>query len=373
MKKYIRAFLWGTFLSVLPFVVVVVIAYSGVAYICSLTEGKANEEGVEIDISSMSAEKLLEVIKDKNKVSSDTIENFCMKRKSIVNILKYVCNYNNYKGRKEEAHIYLEMFKQWRAEESVENPYYEEELASLGEGEDSSSIPMYITLLSEHNEYIAQPHTVSNRWLTDKYKMDWQILYVFCLYQALDEDSSGEEDIDEEELADDIDSLGDIGDEDDDISLVTVKKKKIDEIGKMVEPSYNYTWNAVEALKGHAFSFNPASMGGIDYGYPIDMEVSDSSCYDGFYSLTGKIPTSNIDTVQLLTRKDYYEMAADGTTCKLVRTEYNAERLYALLEAYGGERDLEIFLTSLEEMPQGKELVNRLKYDIEHEGEVIAY
>lgn len=371
MKKHIRAFIWSSILSVLPFVLIIVIAYSGISFICSLTEGKVNENGVEVDISGMSAEKLLEVIKDKNKVSSDTIEGFYMKRKSIANILKYACDYNDYKGRKEETDIYLEMYRQWRVEEEVPNPYYKKQLEALGEDEDPSSVPERITIVSNYSEYIAQPHTASNRWLTDKYKMDWQILYVFCLYQAIDDDdSSGNEEIDEDELVDDIESLGD---EADDVSLVTVKKKIINEIGKMVEPHYDYTWNAVEELKGHFFSFSPASTDEISYGYSINMEVPDSSCYDGYYSLTGKIPTSNIDTVQLLTRKDYYELAADGTTCNLVRTEYNAERLYALLETYGGGRDLEVFLTSLGEMPQGQELVNRIKYDLEHEGEAIVY
>ena len=366
----------GILFSVLPFVLIAVIAYSGVAFICSFAEGKANDNGVEVNISSMSAEKLLEVIKDKDKVSNDTIEDFYMKRRSIANILKYVCDYNDYKGRKEEADVYLEMFKQWRGTVAVPNPNYEEEIEALGKDGDPSSVPLYITVIAEYSDYIAQPHTISNRWLTDKYKMDWQILYVFCLYQAIDDDESSgdeaneEEEIDEEELADDMDSLED---EDDDVSLVTVKKKKIKEIGQMVEPSYKFTWNAVEELKGYAFSFNPAGMGSIAYGYPIDANVPDTSCYDGYYSLTGKIHTSNIDTVQLLTRKDYYEMAADGTTCNLVRTEYNAERLYALLEAYGGGRDMEIFLTSLEELPQGKELVNRILYDLEHEGEVVTY
>ena len=212
--------------------------------------------------------------------------------------------------------------------------------------------------------------TLSNEWIRDRYPVDWQIVYLLCFYDSLDNGGSST----------DIDA--DTG------KKIRLKKKYIEEViadvsqtitMDMVVPDatsdaafywaegYTYPFDAVNYDWG-LFAVEQQDV--FDYGLYTYYPAFEDSVWDTFRTykgtFSGYIPVSCLASVRTLTTYEVYKFAIpQGADVAPAQVISDTSKLEALLEKYGHGRTMDMFLYALEELPGGEEIAEKLRKGIQ--------
>jgi len=187
MKKKLRKWIIGVIVSVLPWLLVIILVLSGLNAVVSFFKnlfswGKKKD----IDINNCSIEQLIEAVDDKKIFTKKVLEEMMIDRKSLKYLLTEVHDYNN---RSEAKTISVELTVTYTVEEEREiedNENDTGEEAGNNEGDLSSGKETKTEkVLVTHTEDRYYDVIVSNDFLIRNYEMDWQTIYIMCIFKSM--------------------------------------------------------------------------------------------------------------------------------------------------------------------------------------------
>lgn len=216
--------------------------------------------------------------------------------------------------------------------------------------------------------------TLSNKWIREKYPVDWQIVYLLCFYDSYDNGGKST-DYDEdtgkkirlkkkyiEQVIEDVSSVITSATIVPDVSPDVVyyqlngKSHRLDAV--------SYRWGLLAVTQDDI----------SEYGYGIIYPTFTEKVKHNFKTYTatftnGKIPASCLATVRTLTTYEVYKYDFDSKTVQNKDTVPSSvvtdvSKFEALLEKYGHGRSIEMFLYALAELPGGEEIAEGLRKSI---------
>ena len=343
VKKKLKMYFISLIAGALPLIIICALVYGGITSAFNFFSG-ASETG-QIDVEACTLPELIAAVKDKSLFTDDMVESTMLDRTSLLRLLEAVNDYNN---AALEKSLGIQHTKSWSEKKSrrVARSYIDI---------DGSYVTRWVTQYYIANKTAKEKVEVivNNRWVRERYPIDWQIVYLFCLFHSMD----AEDDMD----------LGEDGE------TIRLKQSFVDEVVGAVACEETWAANAVSYSWGWG-SITPDEVcheygqGKLGSYYTTNkFFVPDSSIYSGGYSYSGYVPLSYLDSVQGLTFIDAYPGGAIGNKDKRT-TAYDSSKLLGLIEKYGNGRDLNCFLAALQELPQGIRIADKLVYDLERGG-----
>lgn len=206
--------------------------------------------------------------------------------------------------------------------------------------------------------YDVKPIELTNTWLREKYPIDWQVIYVLCFYDALDNGDKAEEYFEGKKIRVKKKFIEDL------IEDVAAKKA---EILELCDVGTDYVW---EKYSGHDLDAVEYNWGLLSLLKVSQEKVHGYGAYEPItpyyapYYYQGKVynvlfqgdyPISELDVVYTLTTKDTY----NGTT--LISSEYDITKLELLMEKYAPQRDIPFLIAAIKELPGGEEVAAEIE------------
>ena len=320
-----------------PLIILIILIYCGIASAFSFFSGA--EEIPSLNLETCTLEELIEAVKDKDLFTDEMVDATMLDRKSLRRLLEAVDEYNKKQLRRT---LTIEHTKTWKIKKTRLVPTY------------------YIYNGRRYFTYHVETYIVSKSakegvdivtditWTRERYPIDWQVVYLLCIFHSIDYD----EDIEYDE----------------DAKPIRLTKSFIKQVIKDVGCDYDWEANAYEYdWSGYITSDEVR----VSYGRGIyyrgnSFFVPDPSIYSKGYQYNGYVPINYLNTVRDLTYVDFYP--GGGYANKNFVTTYDCSKLFELLNKYGQERTLGSFLEALKELPQGTRIANKFIYCLEQGG-----
>lgn len=178
--------------------------------------------------------------------------------------------------------------------------------------------------------------------LLDRYKVDWQFIYLLCIYRYIDDTGK-------------VNGVVNVGEYELDAMLDSFAPKVVYEFDP-IEYWKNKTTLSESDIQSHPYNV-------VEY----DESVSNSLVVGGTVHHKRLIPRFKVKEIVLPYCRDVYRymVVPDGSggTRELVSydRQYDKDRFLALMEPYLGVRDIDVFLIALDEIPGMEGLVNELR------------
>jgi len=337
MKKKLRKWIIGVIVSVLPWLLVIILVLSGLNAVVSFFKnlfswGKKKD----IDINNCSIEQLIEAVDDKKIFTKKVLEEMMIDRKSLKYLLTEVHDYNN---RSEAKTISVELTVTYTVEEEREiedNENDTGEEAGNNEGDLSSGKETKTEkVLVTHTEDRYYDVIVSNDFLIRNYEMDWQTIYIMCIFKSManyDNWVPGEKIYDEN------------GNEIE-LEPEMLSESDIDEIINDFKFEFIYNYNVVEG---------PASYSKDDVLSVPHFPYATTKVEDGItYYIQGNIPMSELSMVKAPAFIDVYSSMS---------TYSLKDEFIMKANKYYDGFNIAHYFNLMKELPKGKEVANRYKY-----------
>lgn len=320
MKKKIKKWIIGTIVSILPVLLVAIIILSGLSAVASFfqnlfTWGQKNN----VDIDNCSIEQLIDAVQDKHVFTSDVLKEMMIDRDSLVTLLKTVNEYNN---RTESRKISVEL--------NYAYPVYDKETGqtSMGFG------IKYVDCDVDNNRFI------------QSYDIDWQTVYIFCIFKALQNYDNWDY------TKVDYDDNGALTE----AEPITLTKDDVQDVIDTIAPVFVYKYDVVNNKK------SKYSMGDV-YTLP-NKYITFTSGERTYY---GSIPVSVLSRVNGSSFTDVYYMnsAYEVTGTK---TYPKKQRFLSLAKQYNKNFKLDLYNELLKQLPGGQNLLSKYNYLFNDDG-----
>ena len=330
-------FLW-VIGSVGPLLILIILIYCGIASAFSFFSGA--DEIETIDVEKCTLDELVEAVKDRRQFTDDMVTGTMLDRRSLIRLLEAVQEYNNEKLRK---NVSIEHHVTWQTRTITKRTYY---YTFNGETYEAEQV---IEKIHNHEDDVGLDILIDHTWTRELYYMDWQIVYLLCLFHSIDYD----EDVEITEEGE----------------TVRLRNSLIKQVMGALKPRFDWAANAYEYRWG-VLTVKPEKVittYGKDIYYRENEHFEpDESIYSQGYSYTGYVPVSYLRSVNTITGTDYFEDGAVDE--KIWETEYDCSRLIALVNQYGNGRTMTSFLEALRELPHGNQIADNLIYCLEEGG-----
>lgn len=388
MNKKIKGIIISGILSIIPFIILIALIYGGFAAIASIFRGTKDAVG-----ENATADEMLVAVGNEEIITDDMMNGWMVDRKSMMRILEQVTEYNNREPK--ERTYSVEVQEYWwelvppptpvpvpeegedsgesgessaegensseetsedastseetsedasSSEETSESEGTTEEKSEGEEGAEEVYVPSYTY---KERFYYTDVSISENREIIQRYPVDWQLVYLLCVYQVIDSDV---ENFDE--------ALGE---------MVSISKSMIEEIVEVLKPKFDYEFNPLD----YWGMFNTTlSMGEVsshphythNYSYPTDStDIQGGSIYVHYYT-----PRMTLSKVVMPWKEDTYVQAEDGSYT--ITTKYKSDVIMDIVERFAGERDMELFLRALDMMPSGIRIGDEIRKALVEDG-----
>ena len=301
--------------------------------------GGTNGTETPVTVDNVTAEELLAMVSNPDIITDSQLKDWMVDRNTMEIILKSTIEANKIAGSRNyilEAELgYLVRPKA--------TPMPSPEAGSADTTEDPES-PRDIIYRSQSTK-VEQIMTVHSAEFEQRYQISWQMVYLFTIYCYSDDAKNG---------------------------IVSVSQPKVDKIIDALKPKITYYSNpALTWADGSYLSTNTVRQLYPFYnrynvgvrGNPLTQQERRRYDYvSGSTVRTWIAPYVAVKEVQMLYYKDTYNNTEAGHTGNdtYVRT-YDLQSFLQFYDAYGGGRNLSVFLVALDGLPQGKTVSEPIK------------
>lgn len=352
-KKWIIIGIVG---GIFPLIILLATIGSGMASVASLFSETEKVLG-----EYPTSDELLAAVSDGSIITDDMMEGWMLNRETMIYMLRRVTDYNSREPN--EKVFSVEVKEYWWEPVATPTPIPTPTPSTEEKGDvtptpipddetsaETTPAPTVTPTPTPEPEYEYK----ENYYYTDisiredasiiqQYKLDWQLVYLMCVYDAIDNKSVG--------------TSGGAG-------ASTVNVVRIDEIIESLKPRYEYEFNPIDYWKRSKPKLSLSDVSShphntIQYAYTT---LASDIEYNVYYYT----PKMVIKKVTLPWKEDTYVMGSDGTY--MVTTEYKADMMMEILRKYLGSRDVDIFLDEVDMMPGGTGLGQEIRKALKESG-----
>lgn len=358
-KKLLLGIIAGVVGNLFPAIVIAVVVSSGVNTVVDFFKGIGEKIG-----NFFTGDQVLEQVADEQAVTDEELDRWMISRSAMIYLLTETEEFNNREAR--EKTFRTEGTKSWSEYEPTPTPTPTPSLSpapvtltpmippsvTTAPGDTSgititlaptvSPLPFVpaVTHYSEKEE--TDILICESRELLERYKVSWQMVYMFCIYHYMDTNE--------------------------DISTA-----KIDEILELLKPEIVYEFDPVSYWEDREQLTESDITGHRHEVIEYDETVTGERIVDGIVHHVRLIPKFKIKEVNFAYGKDVYEYKMVQVSpgkweeMETYHRVYDKDKFLNVIGTYIGSRDSRVFMVAFEQMPGVEGLVAELEKVLEEE------